>query len=57
MLTISNMYWFIPACETQFRNVGSCILGEQEASTTWSSFSSTTSSRISFWPGSEHMYL
>lgn len=34
ILTISKRYGFIPAEETAFLKVGSCILGEHEASTT-----------------------
>ena len=52
MLHISNKYGFMPEPNTAPRNVGSCILGEQAATTTRVRPSSLMSFFIRSWPGS-----
>ena len=46
-----------PASAAALRNVGSCMVGEQAATTTRFTPSFWMSSLIRSWPGSEHMYL
>src|SRR5664280_1845907 len=57
MLTIWRKKALIPAFARAPRNVGSCISGEHDATTTRLRLRSRMSCRISSWPGSEHMYL
>ena len=56
-LAISHRYGFSPASATALRKVGSCIRGEQAATTTPVSWCSRIASLIMLCPGSEHMYL
>src|SRR4030042_668362 len=57
MLTICRRHWFRPACWMHFLKVGSCSLGEHDATTTrWTPFS-LMALMISSWPRSEQVYL
>jgi hypothetical protein len=57
MLAIWKRNWLRPPSATALRKVGSCMVGEQAATTTRLMPSSLMSSWMSIWPGSEHMYL
>ncbi len=57
MLAISHRKGLRPFSATALRKVGSCIRGEQAATTTPVSLWSSMAFLIRFWPGSEHMYL
>ena len=56
-LAISHRYGFSPASATALRKVGSCMRGEQAATTTPVRLCSLMASLIMLCPGSEHMYL
>jgi len=56
-LAISHRYGLRPASATALRKVGSCMRGEQAATTTPVRLCSMIAFLIMFWPGSEHMYL
>ncbi len=56
-LTMWRRYGFRPACLMQFLKVGSCSLGEQDATTTFSTPCSLMALMISSWPRSEQVYL
>ncbi len=57
MFAISKRKGLMPPVSTHLRNVGSCILGLQAATTTRFRPCSPMSFLIISCPGSEHMYL
>jgi hypothetical protein len=57
ILAISQRKGFNPASAQARRKVGSCMRGEQAATTTPVRFFSLMAFLIICWPGSEHMYL
>ena len=57
MLAICSRYGLRPPSEAALRKVGSCMVGEQAATTARVMPSSLMSFLMRSWPGSEHMYL